>query len=1123
MSAQARLFSRRLLQQAVEASPEPTADQIAVATTWARIAADPAFRLHNERPHQGRFLAEFFGTLLGYRSFGASDDGAYELTAEEASTETRGGQTPDGQLGFFGRSESRTMAVIELKKPSVDLDARQASRADRRTPVEQGFGYVPKFDGCRWVIVSNFVTIRLYWAARGEAYHWECDVAALTDPRQVAELIRVLHRDNLLGPDLASDSATTALAHESRLGEREITESFYGFFKRSRAELFESLVSENPPPDSTERRVWETSLLRHTQTILDRLLFVCFAEDTELLPRRLLRAALDHAGAGFASSSRWDQLRGLFAAIDAGLPDRGIHGYNGGLFATDHSLDALNIDDAAFDFVYAMSEYDFSDQLGVDVLGRVFERSIVDIEALHAEIDPAGLSADHASSRSKRSQEGIFYTPDWVTRFLATRTLADWIDERFASLRRELGVDSIPEGHTARRKSAEIDFWERWQLELRSIRVLDPACGSGAFLVAAFDALLAEYERANASLAELRGGQTGLFDPNKDILESNLYGVDINSESVEITRLSLWLKTARKGRTLTSLSDTIRCGNSLVDPTPSGHVAAFEALPDQVRASAFDWRAEFPEVFDPTARPDGRTGFDIVIGNPPYVRGEWLETSLKDYLEGTYAVFGRRADLLVYFYERALQLMAPSGRLGFIVSNKWLKAGYGEPLRRFLVERAQLTALIDFGHAPIFQDADTFPIITLLTQRSDDSPPADVVVAAVPRDDLGAAALTQLVADRGFRVHCGRFTADPWSLEPPEVQAILDQLQKLPTLSESLGLQPLLGIKTGLNDAYVIDQRTRDRLVSEHPPAASIIHPVTRGSTVGRWTVHASEYLINLASSEDKTWPWTDAPDPEECFAATYPSVYRWLVTDQQAGEARRRRLIARGDQGKYWWELRRCQYYGLFSEPKLIYTDIAWQPEVGVDQSGVLLLNTAYFIPGANHWTAAVLNSPLMWWYAWRTFQHGKDEVLRWFTTSVANVPYADDVVGCEPIVEELVRTAGERRAAHRATIEWLRSECNVVRPGARLGNPSIVLSADEFIEEAKAHGRFERTAAAVAALHREHDALTRAIAAALTTEEGLERRLAAAVEAAFGLTEEQAQTVRATAPPRTPLYWRA
>jgi hypothetical protein len=119
----------------------------------------------------------------------------------------------------------------------------------------------------------------------------------------------------------------------------------------------------------------------------------------------------------------------------------------------------------------------------------VFERSIVDIEALHAEIDPDVISGELATSRSRRSQEGVFYTPDWVTRFLATRTIGAWVDDRFAQIRTEHGVEAVPEAHSVRRRTAEIEFWEQWQNELRSIRVLDPACGSGAFLVAAFDAL----------------------------------------------------------------------------------------------------------------------------------------------------------------------------------------------------------------------------------------------------------------------------------------------------------------------------------------------------------------------------------------------------------------------------------------------------------------------------------------------------------------------------------------------------------------------------------------------------------------------------------------------------------
>ena len=152
-------------------------------------------------------------------------------------------------------------------------------------------------------------------------------------------------------------------------------------------------------------------------------------------------------------------------------------------------------------------------------------------------------------------------------------------------------------------RAALVKFWEAWQDELTTIRLLDPACGSGAFLIEAFDQLHATYQRSNDRLDELRGHRT-LFDLDKRILENNLYGVDLNEEAIEICRLSLWIKTAERGKALTSLDHPIRVGNSVVaDPA--------------VHPKALDWQAAFPEVF-------AQGGFDVVVGNPPYIRQEWL-------------------------------------------------------------------------------------------------------------------------------------------------------------------------------------------------------------------------------------------------------------------------------------------------------------------------------------------------------------------------------------------------------------------------------------------------------------------------------------------------------------------
>ena len=205
-------------------------------------------------------------------------------------------------------------------------------------------------------------------------------------------------------------------------------------------------------------------------------------------------------------------------------------------------------------------------------------------------------------------------------------------------------------------------------------------------------------------------GYPELFDLDRKILQDNLYGVDLNDEAVHIAKLSLWIKTAVKGKELTSLDHTLRVGNSIVaDPA--------------IDPRAFDWRAEFPEVFEGDSG-----GFDVVIGNPPYIRQEWL-SPIKPYLQSRYAAYHGMADLYVYFYELGLNLLRPGGRLSYVVTNKWMKAGYGEPLRAFFAGKAWVESVVNFGHAKqIFPDADVFPSI-IVVRRPDGS--------EVFRDDEG--------------------------------------------------------------------------------------------------------------------------------------------------------------------------------------------------------------------------------------------------------------------------------------------------------------------------------------------------------------------------------------------------
>jgi hypothetical protein len=560
-----------------------------------------------------------------------------------------------------------TRAVLELKAPGADLDAKQGVGYGKLTPVEQAFGYAAKVDGCRWVIVGNLFELRLYRTDRGQGYCQRFWFADLADPERVDVFLFLLSRETLLGADPAAPSPVERLAGHTHVAEERITKAFYVFYRDLRLDLFYRLRADNPAPASLSAESHAVRLLEMAQKLLDRCLFICFCEDIGLLPAKVLNSALTVKAQGFVQVSRWQQLCGLFDAMDKGLPAMQINAYNGGLFARDAALDALVVADAALDGIRALSDYDFETDLNVNILGNIFEQSITDLEYIRAEIRGEGDDRQ----RSRRKRDGIFYTPNLITRFMVARTIGGWLAERHAQIeaRHRTGKPG-PLANETRPK-----IWVDHLEILRRIKVLDPACGSGAFLVAAFEYLIGEHEQVNRTIAELSGapGQLGLFDLDRQILQDNLFGVGLNPESVEITKLSLWLKTARRDKPLNNLDANIRCGNSLVEPPefPAGApddqalVDAFAALPPDRRA--FGWRAAFPAVF-------AQGGFDVVIGNPPYVRQEALGP-LKPYLARRYASYHGVADLYVYFYERGLELLAPRGTLSYIVTNKWLRAG----------------------------------------------------------------------------------------------------------------------------------------------------------------------------------------------------------------------------------------------------------------------------------------------------------------------------------------------------------------------------------------------------------------------------------------------------------------
>jgi len=262
--------------------------------------------------------------------------------------------------------------------------------------------------------------------------------------------------------------------------------------------------------------------------------------------------------------------------------------------------------------------------------------------------------------------------------------------------------------------------------------------------------------------------------------------------------------------------------------------------------------------------------------------------------------------------------------MSYIVTNKWLRAGYGEPLRGYFASEGVIEEIVDFGHAPIFEDADVFPCIVLLRKPGREETEAErgVHVIEFPREALNAD-ITAYVEEHAHTVPKKRFGKNAWSLETSAVDDLMEKIRAngVP-LAEFAGVKPLYGIKTGLNEAFLIDTLTKERLVREDPRSAEVIKPYLRGQDIKRWSPEwQGLWIVVLKSSGDHIWPWTEADDAEEVFRQTYPSLHAHMKPLEA-------KLRKRQDQGHYWWELRSCTYYDAFEKSKIIHTDITWRPQ---------------------------------------------------------------------------------------------------------------------------------------------------------------------------------------------------
>ncbi len=689
---------------------------------------------------------------------------------------------------------------------------------------------------------------------------------------------------------------------------------------------------------------------------------------------------------------------------------------NGGLFEPLRDYDWEKIDIPIPNSLFSNTKTTPAGDTGTGILD-VFDRynfTVNEAEPLEKEvaIDPEMLGKvfENLLEVKERKSKGSFYTPREIVHYMCQESLINYLDtalntdkeivprkdiETFIYLGEQISHYEAVDAKYPIKMPATIGKYARLIDEkLATITVCDPAIGSGAFPVG----MMIEIVRARMALTPYFNdvAERTAYYFKRNAIQRSIYGVDIDPGAVEIAKLRLWLslvvdeEDVKQIKPLPNLDYKIVVGNSLLGfPFQSQRIQRIEKLMadyfdetdherkkrlkreideelSQAFASSkrtlgyevtFDFQIFFSEVFR------AKQGFDVVIANPPYVRQEAIK-ELKPALKPIYECFTGTADLLVYFYERAVKLLAAGGSIAFITSNKYYRAGYGEKLRGFLTRELTLHQLIDFGDAPVFEAIAYASILTGVRA----SPPKDAAVLGYTWEKgMSFERVAQIVPERGQKIRQDELKPDGWRLESPSTLRLLDKLRRAgKPLGEYVNGRFYRGILTGLNEAFVVDRATRDRLVREHKSSTEVLKPFLRGRDVKRWqTEFAEQYLIKIESSENKTHPWSGKSEreAEKVFAATYPAIHTRFEEFRSA-------LLKREDQGNYFWELRSCAYWREFDPPKLIVPAISGAVNVALDSEGFFSNNkTSIFVCEDAAYVSAIVNSLVAFWFTRQVF----------------------------------------------------------------------------------------------------------------------------------------------------------
>lgn len=751
--------------------------------------------------------------------------------------------------------------------------------------------------------------------------------------------------------------------------------------------------------------------------------------------------------------------------------------------------------------------------LDPELLGKVFENLLA--------------SYNEDTKTTARKQSGSFYTPREVVDYMVDEAIIAYVLPEVSDRTDEAEVRAKLKtllSYTETGNPFDVDETTGVMIQLAKLKILDPACGSGAFPMGALNKLVwvlskldpdnklwrREHERrlneqlkdANkqnnldevkaleAELKRLKDNfekQTAEYTRKLYLIENSIYGVDIQPIAVQIAKLRFFIalivsqqvdaKKANLGMlALPNLETRIVAANGLQPLFELGQQSLednsefdviqkklkekqaqyfrantrtkkkqaqqdIEKLHEEIYNNClllqladgtagrllsfrpFDQNSS-SQFFDPSMM-FGFAKFNLVIGNPPYVRHESIKP-LKDQFKKNYACFTGTADLYVYFYEQSFNLLEPNGSFAFITSNKWYRAHYGAKLRDWMKTNTRIHQVIDFGDEAVFT-ALAYPTIVVASKRDKpQAPHADEQVQVLNWDQSTSPEVIdfpRIFEKHHFTVQQDSLQGSGWQLEPQGKRNLLAKIRAAgQPLGEYVKGQLYYGIKTGLNEAFVIDGATRAQLIEDDEKSAELIKPFLRGRDVKRWQVVPQDlWLIKIESSENKVHAWSNdgqgkplaAEHAEEVFKQSYPAIQEHLNQFRQG-------LINRYDQGRFFWELRACAYWAEFEKPKIFVPAIETKTCFAVDQLGYFSNNkSTIFVSDEANFLAACLNTHLNTWLAFQICsgkQNGYYDFEPRYSSQLL-IPNAKDTQ--KNILETLVDSI--MQSTERAGLEYL------------------------------------------------------------------------------------------------------